>query len=140
MGLFLSTYSTETRLKYPQLYSQTQNVFNFKMFWSWIFNALFHSILVFWICLFTMRHEVIWIKGRVGDYSLFGNVIYTVGITKITKWSTKKSYLILFVIIYLEYIGRCVFQGRFTYSVMVFNCTHSYMGIYTIMDFIHYNL
>ncbi|CAI6371635.1 unnamed protein product [Macrosiphum euphorbiae] len=77
MGLFLTTCSTETRLKCPQLYYQTQNVFNFKMFWIWIVNALFHSLLLFWLCLFIMRHEVIWTKGRVGDYSVFGNVIYT---------------------------------------------------------------
>ncbi|KAL4104648.1 hypothetical protein QTP88_019931 [Uroleucon formosanum] len=77
MGLFLTTCSTETRLKCPQLYYQTQNVFNLKMFWIWIVNALFHSLLLFWLCLFIMRHEVIWTKGRVGDYSVFGNVIYT---------------------------------------------------------------
>ncbi|KAE9524276.1 hypothetical protein AGLY_015315 [Aphis glycines] len=77
MGLFLTTYSTETRLKYPQLYYQTQNVFSFKMFWIWIFNALFHSMFLFWICLFITKHEVIWIKGRVGDYSVLGNIIYT---------------------------------------------------------------
>ncbi|XP_060847824.1 probable phospholipid-transporting ATPase IA isoform X3 [Rhopalosiphum padi] len=77
MGLFLTSCSTETRLKCPQLYYKTQNVFSFKMFWIWIVNALFHSIFLFWICLFIMKHEVIWIKGRVGDYSVFGNVIYT---------------------------------------------------------------
>ncbi|XP_025203440.1 probable phospholipid-transporting ATPase IA [Melanaphis sacchari] len=77
MGLFLTTCSTETRLKCPQLYYKTQNVFSFKMFWMWIVNALFHSIFLFWICLFIMKHEVIWIKGRLGDYSVFGNVIYT---------------------------------------------------------------
>eukprot|EP00102_Acyrthosiphon_pisum_P016390 XP_008187336.2 PREDICTED: probable phospholipid-transporting ATPase IA isoform X2 [Acyrthosiphon pisum] len=77
VGLFLTTYSTETRLKWPQLYYQTQNVFSLKMFWIWILNALFHSLLLFWLCLFIMRHEVIWTKGRVGDYSVFGNVIYT---------------------------------------------------------------
>ncbi|XP_060857421.1 probable phospholipid-transporting ATPase IA isoform X2 [Metopolophium dirhodum] len=77
MGVFLTTCSTETRLKCPQLYYQTQNVFNLKMFWIWIINALFHSLLLFWLCLFIMRHEVIWTKGRLGDYSVFGNVIYT---------------------------------------------------------------
>lgn len=40
--------------------------------------AIFHSIILFWMFLFIVQHEVIWANGRVGDYSVMGNVIYTV--------------------------------------------------------------
>lgn len=78
IGMFHSTYSTETRLMYPQLYSQTENVFNYKTFLIWLAIAVFHSVIVFWICVFIMKNEVLWAEGRVGDYSVFGNIIYTV--------------------------------------------------------------
>lgn len=79
IGLFLTTCSTEIRLKYPRLYSQSKNVFNYKMFFTWIVIAVLHSILLFWICSYTMQNEVIWANGKVGDYSVLGNTIYTVG-------------------------------------------------------------
>lgn len=78
IGLFLNTYSADTKLKNPQLYMQTKNIFNCKMFWIWIFVAVFHSIFIFWICILFLKHEVLWTQGIVSDYSVLGNAVYTV--------------------------------------------------------------
>jgi magnesium-transporting ATPase (P-type) len=78
IGLFLNTYSADKRLKNPQLYMPTKNIFNYKIFWVWIVVAVFHSMFIFWICLLFMKHEVIWTQGIVSDYSVLGNAIYTV--------------------------------------------------------------
>ncbi|XP_025410244.1 probable phospholipid-transporting ATPase IA isoform X2 [Sipha flava] len=77
IGLFLNTYSADKRLKNPQLYMPTKNIFNYKIFWVWIVVAVFHSMFIFWICLLFMKHEVIWTQGIVSDYSVLGNAIYT---------------------------------------------------------------
>lgn len=84
-------------MKFPQLYSQTKDVFNYKMFTIWIVIAIIHSISLFWICLFVMKNEVIWMDGKIGDYSVFGNILYSViGTFKQIK-GTNKLIFILFV-------------------------------------------
>jgi len=78
MGIFDIVCTSNTRLKFPQLYSQTLDTFNVRIFWIWVLNALFHSFLLFWICMFAMKHEVVWSNGKEGGYLLMGNFIYTV--------------------------------------------------------------
>ncbi|XP_025421825.1 probable phospholipid-transporting ATPase IA isoform X2 [Sipha flava] len=77
MGIFDIVCTANTRLKFPQLYSQTLDTFNVRIFWIWVVNALLHSFLLFWIGLFAMKHEVLWSNGKEGGYLLMGNCIYT---------------------------------------------------------------
>ncbi|XP_068083348.1 probable phospholipid-transporting ATPase IA isoform X2 [Anabrus simplex] len=79
MGLFDKVCSAETMLKYPALYKPSQNadLFNVRVFWVWIFNALVHSVLLFWMPLLALEKGVIWSNGRDGGYLLLGNVVYT---------------------------------------------------------------
>lgn len=79
MGLFDKGYSDEMMLKCPQLYSkQNSKLFNVKIFWVWIANALLHSILLFWLPMLAYESEVIWGSGRAGGYLVLGNIVYTV--------------------------------------------------------------
>ncbi|KAK2720099.1 probable phospholipid-transporting ATPase IA isoform X3 [Artemia franciscana] len=79
MGLFDRTCSAETMLKYPKLYtpSQTSELFNVRVFWMWIGNALIHSLLLFWLPLFMFSQDIIWSNGRDGGYLVLGNTVYT---------------------------------------------------------------
>ncbi|VVC44111.1 Hypothetical protein CINCED_3A002426 [Cinara cedri] len=77
MGIFDIVCTANTRLKFPQLYSQTLHTFNVQIFWIWVVNALLHSFLLFWICMLAMKHEVLWSNGKEGGYLLMGNFIYT---------------------------------------------------------------
>ncbi|XP_055915903.1 probable phospholipid-transporting ATPase IA isoform X3 [Eupeodes corollae] len=79
MGLFEKVCSAETMLKYPALYKPSQNakLFNVKVFWVWIFNALLHSVMLFWLPMLAYRSEVIWSDGKTGGYLILGNMVYT---------------------------------------------------------------
>lgn len=79
MGLFDKTCSSEARINFPKLYkpSQSAQYFNVKVFWVWILNALLHSVLLFWLPLLALQHDVIWKNGRDGGYLVLGNVVYT---------------------------------------------------------------
>ncbi|CAH1730930.1 probable phospholipid-transporting ATPase IA isoform X2 [Aphis gossypii] len=77
IGIFDIVCTANTRLKFPQLYSQTLDTFNVRIFWIWVINAILHSFLLFWICMFALKHEVVWSNGKEGGYLLMGNFIYT---------------------------------------------------------------
>ncbi|KAI8037415.1 hypothetical protein M5D96_009551 [Drosophila gunungcola] len=79
MGLFEKFCTAETMLRYPLLYKTSQNakLFNVKVFWIWIFNALLHSVFLFWLPLAAYTSEVIWGDGKTSDYLMMGNLVYT---------------------------------------------------------------
>lgn len=85
MGLFEKFCTAETMIRYPMLYKTSQNakLFNVKVFWIWIFNALLHSVFLFWLPLAAYTKEVIWSDGKTSDYLLMGNLVYTVRIFRV---------------------------------------------------------
>lgn len=48
-----------------------------QVFVWWVFLALIHSVLVFVLPYLSMTQDVAWGHGRVGDYLVVGNMIYT---------------------------------------------------------------
>ncbi|XP_048511424.1 probable phospholipid-transporting ATPase IA isoform X3 [Athalia rosae] len=80
MGLFDKVCTAETHLAYPRLYhahNASDSMFNFRVFWMWIINALFHSALLYWLPLLALQQDVIWNNGRDGGYLVLGNFVYT---------------------------------------------------------------
>ncbi|XP_024939743.1 probable phospholipid-transporting ATPase IA isoform X3 [Cephus cinctus] len=80
MGLFDKVCSAETHLAHPRLYATrntAESMFNIKVFWVWIINALVHSSLLYWLPLLALEQDVIWSNGRDGGYLVLGNVVYT---------------------------------------------------------------
>uniref|UniRef100_A0A182HNH8 Phospholipid-transporting ATPase n=1 Tax=Anopheles arabiensis TaxID=7173 RepID=A0A182HNH8_ANOAR len=79
MGLFDKVTSAEQMLKEPRLYAPSQNakLFNVKVFWRCIINALFHSMILFWLSYKIYEKDVIWKNGRDGGYLVLGNIVYT---------------------------------------------------------------
>ncbi|XP_066951686.1 probable phospholipid-transporting ATPase IA isoform X4 [Macrobrachium rosenbergii] len=79
MGIFDRSCSAETRMKYPELYRESQSGahFNWKVFVWWVFLALFHSVMVFVLPYLFMTQDVAWHHGRVGGYLMVGNMVYT---------------------------------------------------------------
>uniref|UniRef100_A0A5S6PYI7 Phospholipid-transporting ATPase n=1 Tax=Trichuris muris TaxID=70415 RepID=A0A5S6PYI7_TRIMR len=79
IGLFDRTASANTMVKYPTLYKLSQNKesFNVKIFWMWIMNAIYHSVILFWFSKLAFAHEVVWANGRVGGLYMLGNSVYT---------------------------------------------------------------
>ncbi|XP_011498077.1 PREDICTED: probable phospholipid-transporting ATPase IA [Ceratosolen solmsi marchali] len=80
IGLFDKVCSAETHLAHPSLYAAknaAESTFNIKVFWIWIFNALLHSALLYWLSLLALKQDVIWENGRDGGYLVLGNLVYT---------------------------------------------------------------
>ncbi|KHJ46745.1 phospholipid-translocating P-type ATPase, flippase [Trichuris suis] len=79
IGLFDRTASASTMVKYPTLYKLSQNKesFNVKVFWMWMVNAMYHSVILFWFSKLAFAHEVVWANGRIGGLYMLGNSVYT---------------------------------------------------------------
>ncbi|XP_060531020.1 probable phospholipid-transporting ATPase IA isoform X2 [Cylas formicarius] len=79
MGLFDKSCSANKMLAFPQLYkpSQSGELFNIRVFWIWIANSLIHSAFLFWLPMLACQYDVIWVTGKVGDYLVLGNCVYT---------------------------------------------------------------
>lgn len=78
IGIFDIVCTAKTRMEYPELYSQTADTFDVQTFWMWVLNAIVHSFLLFWLCLFSLEDEVVWSNGKEGGYLVLGTFIYTV--------------------------------------------------------------
>uniref|UniRef100_A0AAG5DM45 Phospholipid-transporting ATPase n=1 Tax=Anopheles atroparvus TaxID=41427 RepID=A0AAG5DM45_ANOAO len=79
MGLFDKVTTAEQMLKEPRLYAPSQNakLFNVRVFWRCILNALYHSAVLFWLSKKSYEKDVIWSNGRDGGYLVLGNIVYT---------------------------------------------------------------
>nr|XP_045622548.1 probable phospholipid-transporting ATPase IA [Procambarus clarkii] len=79
MGIFDRSCSADTRMRYPELYRESQSGahFNWKVFVWWVWLALVHSVLVFVLPYLSMTQDVAWGHGRVGGYLMTGNMVYT---------------------------------------------------------------
>ncbi|XP_032597042.1 probable phospholipid-transporting ATPase IA isoform X3 [Drosophila grimshawi] len=131
IGLFEKFCTADTMLKYPFLYKPSQNakLFNVKVFWIWIFNALLHSVFLFWLPLFAFQDEVIWADGKTSDYLLLGNMVYTYVIitvclkagliTSSWTWLTHAAIWgsivlwFLFVVVYSHFWPTLAFASNF---------------------------
>lgn len=79
IGLFDQYCSAKSLLHFPALYKSSQNseMFNVKIFWLWCLNAVYHSLLLFWLPVIALLHDVAFKDGKAGDYLFLGNMVYT---------------------------------------------------------------
>ncbi|CAG2109753.1 unnamed protein product [Medioppia subpectinata] len=78
IGLFDRQCSAETMMKYPALYKTHADMFNVKLFWTWILSGVWHSLLLFWLTYFSVSNDTLWQHGRAdGGYLVFGNMLFT---------------------------------------------------------------
>lgn len=82
LGIFDRQCSDQVMLKYPKLYtvSQQGKLFNVRVFWIWMINGLMHSMFLFWLPLVAVDKGIIWSNGRDGGYLVLGNIVYTVSL------------------------------------------------------------
>eukprot|EP00096_Caligus_rogercresseyi_P008494 TRINITY_DN273_c0_g1_i2.p1 TRINITY_DN273_c0_g1~~TRINITY_DN273_c0_g1_i2.p1 ORF type:complete len:807 (-),score=211.18 TRINITY_DN273_c0_g1_i2:567-2987(-) len=79
MGLFNQHYSASQRLNNPELYMETQRseFFNHCVFWRWIINSIFHSVVLYWYPMKAYGMGAMWRNGFTGDYLSIGNMVYS---------------------------------------------------------------
>ncbi|GFR91276.1 phospholipid-transporting ATPase [Elysia marginata] len=86
MGLFDRYCSAEVMMNNPILYKDSQggHRFNMWVFWKWILNAVYHSIILFWMTVGTLSTDVAFSDGKTGDYLFLGNFVYTYVVVTVT--------------------------------------------------------
>jgi phospholipid-transporting ATPase len=76
IGLFDRPSKSRTMLDYPELYKRTKSDFSIKMFWSWILNAFIHSVVLYFVCYGSLKHDIAFSDGKTGGYLFMGNHVY----------------------------------------------------------------
>ncbi len=93
IGLFDQNCRAQTRMDTPSLYisSQASDQFSNKIFWQWIFQAVLHSLVLYFIPMGAYQAGIIWKNGMGGDYLVIGNIVYSCVILTVCI----KAFLIL---------------------------------------------
>lgn len=80
IGIFDQVAPEHTLLANPHLYKMPQSraMFNVKVFWLWCLNAIYVSLIVFWIPCGSMQHDNIFSDGKTSSLLYIGNVVYSI--------------------------------------------------------------
>lgn len=72
--------------RYPQMYKQGQLClfYNHKVFWFWILNCFYHSMVVYYCMTWVYGEGSVIPTGQSADNWLFGETIYTMVLITIT--------------------------------------------------------
>ncbi|KAI9470675.1 MAG: hypothetical protein EXX96DRAFT_597510 [Benjaminiella poitrasii] len=79
VGVFDKVVSSRMLYQYPQMYilGQKNVFFNQKKFWGWIGNAMFHSIILFFLGVAAFRSEAVFKDGLTGGQWWAGATVFT---------------------------------------------------------------
>ncbi|XP_061165373.1 probable phospholipid-transporting ATPase IA isoform X3 [Saccostrea echinata] len=150
MGLFDRICSAESMMKFPALYKASQNaeLFNAKVFWMWIFNSLFHSIILFWLPVCALRQDIAFSNGQSGGYLFLGNFVYTyvvvtvclkagletsawTWLTHLAIWGSIASWF-LFLLVYSHIYMIVDLAPEMLGMDIIFTCSIFWMGLILI--------
>jgi len=112
----------------PRLFSQGQNneIYNYRTFFGWIGNGLFHSLATLMITYAIQQSTVIWDNGWSSDLYSFGHTIYTIIIITV-------FFKLFFETHYWTWVTHLCYWGcLLIYMLWVF--------IYGIFWYLHVNL
>ncbi|KAI9302549.1 hypothetical protein BJ944DRAFT_167058 [Cunninghamella echinulata] len=130
IGIFDQFASARLLDKYPQIYSlgQSNEFFNQKRFWGWILNAVYHSVLLFFIGRAAFMDDSVFENGYSGGQWWVGTTIFSATLatilykaalisdiwTKYTIIAIPGSMLIWFIYLpFVAYIGPLTPFGLF---------------------------
>jgi len=73
-------------LEHPQLYQTgiRRYYYNYRVFWGWVANAIYHSFICFWFVMLTFRNEQPYHDGRAMDLFSMGSVSFTCVVIVVT--------------------------------------------------------
>ncbi|CCF60418.1 hypothetical protein KAFR_0K00630 [Kazachstania africana CBS 2517] len=83
IGVFDQFISSRLLERYPQLYrlGQKGQFFSVKIFWGWIANGFYHSIIIYVGVVFFYRYgSALNMNGEVADHWTWGTTVYTTSI------------------------------------------------------------
>jgi len=118
LGIFDKDVDDKFVLEYPQLYQTgpRRYYFNFKVFWGWVFNAIFQSLIMFGFVALAFRYGNVYPSGRTGDLFHTGTVTYTCVVLTVnlklaleTRYWTWANHLFLWGSILVYFLWLIVF-------------------------------
>ena len=67
LGLFDRPCKASTMLRFPELYKISQNKtdFNVMVFWTWMFNAFLHSVVLYFVCYGSLRNGILHLLNKI---------------------------------------------------------------------------
>ncbi|KAK3719884.1 hypothetical protein RRG08_040183 [Elysia crispata] len=151
IGLFDRYCSAQVMMNNPILYKDSQggHRFNMWVFWIWIINAIYHSIILFWMTVGVLNTDVAFSDGKTGDYLFLGNFVYTYVVVTVTMkagletiawtWLTHLSLWgsigcwFLFLSVYSQvfsFIG--ISPEMYGQAGYVFGCSLFWLGLFLI--------
>ncbi|KDP29332.1 hypothetical protein JCGZ_18253 [Jatropha curcas] len=79
LGIFEQDVPAASTLKFPQLYQEgVQNVlFSWRRIFSWMFNAFYTAIIIFFLSAKAMEHQAFNDDGKTVGRDIFGAMMYT---------------------------------------------------------------
>eukprot|EP00033_Pygsuia_biforma_P001285 GCRY01001452.1.p1 GENE.GCRY01001452.1~~GCRY01001452.1.p1 ORF type:complete len:1119 (-),score=332.21 GCRY01001452.1:1076-4432(-) len=95
LGVLDQDVSVNFAQRIPRLYrdGQMSKYFNFKVFWQWVSNAIYHSLILFFIPFYSLSHDAVTDSGLSSGLWLTGAIVYTVVIITINlKVALETSY------------------------------------------------
>ncbi|KAI8086490.1 uncharacterized protein BX664DRAFT_264529 [Halteromyces radiatus] len=130
VGIFDQIVSARMLDKYPQMYmlGQSNEFFNQKRFWGWIANAVYHSLLLFFLGLGAFYIDGVFPNGINGGQWWVGTGVFTATLacilwkaalitdvwTKYTAIAILGSMVVWFIYLpVVEYIGRAISVSTF---------------------------
>jgi phospholipid-transporting ATPase len=113
IGAFDQYVSARVLDKYPEMYrlGQTDKFYNHKVFLGWVFNALIHATLLFYVWYFIAGEGMFLQDGRTADNWVFGTMIYfSTLLTVMIKHfliSNSVTFLVWFAL-FGSFLGFCI--------------------------------
>ncbi|KAG1293014.1 hypothetical protein G6F66_006458 [Rhizopus arrhizus] len=108
IGIFDQFVSARMLDKYPQMYmlGQSNEFFNQKKFWGWFFNAVFHSLVLFFIAVGALSTDGVFRNAWAGGQWWVGTTVFTAVLGLI---AIPGSMLIWFIYLpVVAYIGSAI--------------------------------
>eukprot|EP00092_Neocalanus_flemingeri_P034853 GFUD01037928.1.p1 GENE.GFUD01037928.1~~GFUD01037928.1.p1 ORF type:complete len:1087 (-),score=203.66 GFUD01037928.1:753-4013(-) len=123
IGLLDRPRTSDERMTKPGLYYCSQNGmgYNKNVFWRWIVQAILHSVILFWIPMWSMGTGVNNRHGYSEGYLELGNTIYTaVVITTVVKTGLEKATwtFLCFVQIFGSILLWTIFLWAYSYFTL----------------------
>eukprot|EP00047_Mylnosiga_fluctuans_P006561 m.247712 g.247712 ORF g.247712 m.247712 type:complete len:1182 (-) comp15473_c0_seq1:193-3738(-) len=124
LGMFQQHASKESLLSVPQLYKsgQTNDHFNTKVFWTWILQAIAHSLVFFWLGREAVRYSIFPNNVDVGMW-LTGAIVYTMVVLTVclkaglvtTHW-TMHNHIALWGSMVLWFVFTLVYFNMYSWE------------------------
>uniref|UniRef100_A0A8C8FGN8 Phospholipid-transporting ATPase n=2 Tax=Oncorhynchus tshawytscha TaxID=74940 RepID=A0A8C8FGN8_ONCTS len=129
LGIFDRPCSQQNMLRFPQLYSITQNAegFNTKVFWGHCINALIHSIILFWFPLKVLEHDSPFNNGHGTDYLFVGNMVYT--FSHLAVWGSMILWVLFFTVYSAFWPSIPIAPDMQGQADRVMHCWHFWLGL-----------